>query len=72
MVFYYPLFNLKNKNVDKTIAHKIKKIIILFKNKNKFLKMYLKIFGFLQGPDNQILINLVLKMAFKYIFTILK
>ena len=66
--FYYPLFNLKNKNTDKTITHKIKKIISSFKNKNRFLKMYLKIFGFLQGPDNQILIQSCLKNGFSNIF----
>lgn len=66
--FYYPFFKKENLTIDMSIKKKIKKIIILFKNQSIFTKMYLKIFGFLQGPDNQILIQSCLKNNFSNIF----
>ena len=55
--FYYPLYKSDNTKKDISIKNKIKIIINSLKLKDEFIKMYLKIFGFLQGPDNQILIQ---------------
>ena len=55
--FYYPFYKKSNVNRDVKIKNKIKKIVNSIKLSKEFTKMYLKIFGFLQGPDNQVLVQ---------------
>ena len=65
--FYYPLYKKNNIEHDISIKNKINKVINEIKMKDEFVKMYLKIFGFLQGPDNQVLIQSALYNNFSNI-----
>lgn len=65
--FYYPFYKKENMKKDILIRNKIKKIIKSIKMNSEFIKMYLKIFGFLQGPDNQILVRSALFQNFSNI-----
>lgn len=64
--FYYYL--LVEKDLFKKSGNIIRSINIIKKNlkNNKDYFMYLKIFGFLQGPDNQVVINACKKSGVNY------